>query len=154
MKTVHVVLGADLRGNHNVLEVQAKKHNLHLSRLRFGEAVLFINRKKDKLKSYSFNGVVSYIRFDDSGFDGSGRRGSRRGLDLDALNEIPRAFSPNGVLDYDKALKITLEKKLGLSKTFKETEVLKSKTSRSVRRLVDENAVGPRADQLQYVLIC
>jgi hypothetical protein len=113
MKTCHVILGADLRGAHGSLEKQAGNNKIDLKRLSYGEAVVFINRAKDKVKTYAANGVVSYIRFDDK----------RRGIDLDALNEIPRAFSPTGHFDYTKALRLTLEKKLE-AKSFKRTEAL------------------------------
>jgi len=113
MKTVHFFLGADLRGSHAGLAMQAKQKNIDLAKLKAGEAVVFINRKKNKLKSYSFNGVVSYVRFDDS----------RRGIDMDALNEIPRSFTSDGRMDYERALRETLKKKLSL-KRFEELEVV------------------------------
>lgn len=113
MRTVHVILGASMSGQHNSLEVQAQNEGIKLSTLKDGEAVVFINRKKDKMKAYSHNKVVSYVRFDDS----------RRGIDLSALDEIPRAFTSHGTLDYPKALRITLEKKLK-SRKFDTVEVL------------------------------
>jgi len=113
VRTVHVILGADLRGAHGSLEKQAGSNKIELKRLKSDEAIVFINRAKDKVKTYSGNGVISYVRFDDK----------RRGIDLDALNEIPRAFSATGQLDYTKALRLTLEKKLAL-KNFKRTEAL------------------------------
>ena len=51
MKTVHFFLGADLRGSHAGLAMQAKQKNIDLAKLKAGEAVVFINRKKNKLLS-------------------------------------------------------------------------------------------------------
>lgn len=113
MKTVHFFLGADLRGSHAGLMLQAKAKKVDLAKLANGEAAVFINRRKTKLNAYSFNGVVSYVRFDDS----------RRGIDMDSLNEIPRAFTKDGHMDYTKALRETLKKKLAL-KRFEDLELV------------------------------
>lgn len=113
MRTVHVILGASMCGQHNSLEGQAKHNGVRLDNLKDGEAVVFINRKMDKMKAYSANKVISYVRFDDR----------RRGIDMAALNEIPKAFSADGVLDYPKALRLTLENRLKSRKEPKRTEV-------------------------------
>lgn len=102
MNTVHFVLGADLRGGHLGLAAQAKSHNIKLQELNDMEAVVFINAAKNKMKAYSWNGVISYVKFDDP----------KRPLNLMSLDEIPRAFNRDGTMNYKKALKSSLEKML------------------------------------------
>jgi len=65
------------------------------------------------MKCYAWNGVLSYVRFDDP----------NRGIDLNAFNEFPRAFSSDGVMDYGKAIKASLEKRL-VAQKFKKLEVI------------------------------
>jgi hypothetical protein len=112
VKTVRVFLGADMRGAHVGLAAQAARHQVSLSKLGPQEAVIFINRARDRLKSYSFNGVISYVHFTD-----------KRAIDMAALNELPRAFNADGTLDYSKALRVALEKRLSL-KQGEKVEVL------------------------------
>lgn len=114
MKAVKVITGADLRAMHPGLKKLAARFDIDLGNLKDGEAVLFINRAKDKLKSYSSNGVVSYVRFDDK----------KRSIDMDALNEIPRSFNSDGSLDYNRALKSALTKKLKSCRKFDDVELV------------------------------
>lgn len=113
MKTVHVFLGSDLRSGHLGLAAQAQKNKVSLKELEKNEAVVFINRKKNKMKAYAYNGVLSYVRFDDP----------KRGIDLGALDEFPKAFDAEGQMDYSKALRAALEKKLKVRR-FGELEIL------------------------------
>ena len=103
MKAVKFFFGADLRGGHDMLIKQAKKAGVDLKDLAPAEAAVFINRAKDKLKSFSYNGVMSYIRFP---------REENRRIDMMALNELARAFDSRGVLNYNKALRQSLIKRL------------------------------------------
>lgn len=114
MKTSQAFVGADMRCSHQGLISIAEKYGAKLSALKPGEAFLFINSSKDRIKSLSWNGVLSYVNF-----QGTGRK-----LDLDAISEIPKAMGADGVMNYGKALRATLEKKLG-SKRFSELERLK-----------------------------
>lgn len=114
MKAVKVILGADMRLMHDGLIKLAGKCKISLEDLKAGESVLFINRARDRLKAYSWNQVVSYVRFLDK----------NRVLDMTAIDEIPMAFSKDGTLDYNLALKRTLEKRLAKGRRFKEVEVL------------------------------
>lgn len=113
MRTVNVILGADLRSGHNGLTQQAKTKQIDLRKLSTGEAVVFINAKKNKMKCFSYNGVLSYVRFDDP----------RRGIDLNAIDFFPKAFHPDGRMDYPKALRMALERRMNVKK-YKEVEVL------------------------------
>lgn len=113
MKTVHCILGADLRCSHEGLKIQARSRGISLKSLMPGEAIVFINHAKNKMKAYSYNGVVSYIRFDDP----------KRGIDLNALDEFPKAFRPDGTMDYEKALRASLKTRLK-EKKFDKIEVV------------------------------
>lgn len=101
-----------MRSAHPGLRRMAEKSNIDLTKLNEGEAVIFINAKKTKMKAYSYNGVLSYVRFDDP----------KRPIDMSSLNEIPRAFDRRGTLHYNRALLLTLQKKLRVKKL--EFEVL------------------------------
>lgn len=114
MKAVNLFLGADLRSGHPGLTKLAKSRGIVLKELRTGEAVIFINSKKDKMKAFAWNGVLSYVRFDDK----------KRAIDLSAIDEFPRAFDKDGVMDYAKALRASLEKRLARPGQIKDIEVL------------------------------
>ena len=102
-----------MRCSHAGLIKIAEKGGVPFRKLKPGDALLFINTSKNRIKTLSWNGVLSYVNF----------HGTRRALDLSTIEEIPRAITPTGHMDYKKALRITLEKKLG-EKRFKELEVL------------------------------
>jgi hypothetical protein len=102
MRTMHKGMGA-------LLDKQGIK------RLATDEAVIFINRARDRLKSYSYNGVISYVRFTGS---------DKRAIDLSAIDEIARAFNSDGTLDYNRALKKHLEKRLKVKSESSELDVL------------------------------
>lgn len=106
MKSLHVFVGVDMRMGHLGLKKYASLHGVDLNNLPGLSAAIFISKDKMRIKSYSYNGVVSYlVQYD-----------NKRPLDLDMINELPRAFSANGSFDYSKALRASLEKKLKLVK--------------------------------------
>lgn len=113
MKIVHIFLGADLRGAHNYFRILSASSGHNVNELKTGEAIIAINKAKDKLKAYSYNGALTYIRFDDK----------KRGIDLNAIDELARAFRPDGTLDYTKALKESFSKRLTV-KQYKKLTVL------------------------------
>lgn len=102
MKCVNVFLDVDMRSGHQGLTIYAKKKGVDLRAMNNGHAVVFINRARNKMKCYSYNGVLSYYRSDDV----------KRPIDLTTIEMFPRAFSPDGSMDYNKALKASLEKQL------------------------------------------
>lgn len=110
MKAVKFLFDADMRGGHDMLVKQAKSIGVDLSRLKENEATVFINRNKDKIKAYSYNKVMTYIRFLPE---------DNRKIDMGALMEIARAFNSKGVLEYDKALKASLIQRLKEKRTRK-----------------------------------
>ncbi len=98
---VRCFIDTDLRSQHNGLAKIAARHRINVSRLRPGEHVMFINRARDKMKMYSANGVLSYLRL-----------GDRRKVDMDTIGEIPRAFDGSLSLAYERALTKTVKQKL------------------------------------------
>lgn len=102
MKTVNVFLGADMRLGHEGLIEYAASRKIKVESLKPGEAIVFINAKRDRMKSFSWNKVVSFVRSADI----------NRPIDLETMDYLAQAFSPDGVMDYNKALRMKLEKKL------------------------------------------
>lgn len=95
-----VFLGADLRQGHEGLVDHAKKKGVKLRELPPQTGVVFFNRKMTGMKLYGSGGMLGYLRRDEL----------QRPFDLEAVSEFHRCFDKNGELDYDKALKLRLEK--------------------------------------------
>lgn len=112
MKKIEFFLGADMRCSHQGLILMAKTKGVHFDKLHEGDALIFVNGAKDRVKALSANGVLSYLNLE-----------GKRKIDLAAIEELPKAFNRDGSLDYPKALKATLEKKLG-TKYFNELQRL------------------------------
>lgn len=99
MKTVHVFLAVDMRCGHDGLILHAKTAKVDLKEMTAGTACVFISRDRLRIKVYSFNGVLSYLKAPDY-----------RPFDLNAIDEFPKAFDKDGTMDYSKALKARLIK--------------------------------------------
>lgn len=115
MKAVNIFLGCDLRSGYTGLRELLKKHKIAFDSLNPEEAYLFVNRAKTSVKVLSHNHVVSYLRSKDT----------NRPIDIEALNEIPKAFNNDGTIDYNKALKLSLEARLQRKGRVKTLEILK-----------------------------
>lgn len=115
MKAVNIFLGVDLRSGYGGLRELLKKHKISFDDLSREEVYIFVNRAKTSVKVLSYNHVVSYLRSCDT----------NRPFDIAALNEIPRAINANGTLNYDKALRLSLEARLLKSGRIKNLEILK-----------------------------
>lgn len=96
---VHAFLGVSMINGHDGLRAHAKKCGVNMDVLPDKTAVVFFSRNKMRIKVLCPNGVLSYLRAKQN-----------RPFSLDALQEFPRAFSADESLDYDKALKMQLEK--------------------------------------------
>ena len=93
---VHMGLG------HDGLTKLAKKFKRDPMSLGQGELLMFLNRKRDKLKIMGHRGLVlGYLKMP----------GGNR-IMLDAIQYIPKAFGARGEIDYDSALKKALETRL------------------------------------------
>lgn len=100
MKAIKIFTGVDLIVSHDGLKEYAKKHKVDLKELRTGEVAIFVNTKKDKMKSYAWNGVLSYLR----------RTEYERPFDLQAFNAF--SLKADGTISYVDGLKARLEKVL------------------------------------------
>ena len=88
---------------HKALADIAEKHVNVVNELKNGSILMFLNKRGDKLKILGSSGlVVGYLKMP----------GGER-ITLDALQYIPQTFGANGEIDYPKALKKALLKKLG-----------------------------------------
>ncbi len=98
---IRCFLDSDLRCSHDGLAEQAKKSGIKVEDLKTGEYVVFVNHKKDRVKVYAAFNVLAYLKLPPG-----------TSMDLNVIRAIPRAFTASGRLDYDKALKETVEEKL------------------------------------------
>lgn len=102
-----------MRVGHDGLVKYAKDKGVDLKSLSTETACVFIARDRMRMKSYSYNGVVSYMKAPDR----------KRPFDLSAIDEFPRAFSKSGHMSYAKALRSRLAKELS-GKGFLEEKAL------------------------------
>jgi hypothetical protein len=109
VKALHVFLGVDMRKSHDGLILLAKNKKIDLTKLPDETAAVFISANKLRIKTYSYNHIVGYLRAN-----------SYRPFDLSAIDEFPRAFDKSGMMNYNKALKAALEKKLHTKGKLKE----------------------------------
>ena len=84
---------ADLRGQHLGLSFIANKAGIKTASLGQGEFLVFVNRKRDRLKMYASGEVVAYLKLE----------GGRK-IDPKVIQHLPRHF--NGAkINYDAAMK-------------------------------------------------
>lgn len=100
-KIIRVFLNVDMRNQHNGLTRVAANESVDLLKIKPHEHVIFINTRKNKLKMFSTNGVLSYVM-------------AKEGmLNLAMIEQIPRCFNQDSTLDWNKAQRLALEKQLG-----------------------------------------
>jgi len=102
-RIVRVFLDVNLAQGHDGLRDEAKRGKVTTDKLEPGEYVVFVNRAQDRVKIYTGNGVLAYLR----------SKGQR--IDLSVISKIPAAFKNNGKLDYDSELAKILKEKLPVS---------------------------------------
>lgn len=90
-----------MRKSHDGLVSYAKQKRIDLTKLPDETACVFISSNRLRIKTYSYNHVLGYLKAP-----------SYRPFDLTAIDEFPRAFNKDGLMDYNKALKARLEKEL------------------------------------------
>lgn len=100
MKSVHVFTAVDMRYGIDGLVAYAKSKGVKLKELEEETACIFISRDRRRMKAYSYNNVVSYMKAEDK----------QRPFDLNAVDEFPRAFDKSGTMSYAKALRTQLMK--------------------------------------------
>ena len=90
-----------LGNGHEGLAEIARKHDVNVNRLDFGEFVIFVNKKQTALKLFAPGNIVAYLKM-----PGSAR------LNPKVIAMIPRFF--NGTeIDYTRALKEVIKKEFG-----------------------------------------
>ncbi len=100
-KIVRYFPDTNLSGGFDRLSAIAKRNRIDVSSLAFGEYLIFVNKKRDKLKMLCGNDLVAYLRLPN---------GAR--IDLRTIALIPRFFNGTAI-EYDRALREVLEKQLG-----------------------------------------
>lgn len=93
-----VFLETDMRCNHVGLSLLAKRYGIDTAALPINNMLVFINRRQTHLKVYVHGNIIAHTK--------------RNRISLDAIKEIPKVFGYKGVIDYDAALGIALEKQL------------------------------------------
>jgi hypothetical protein len=87
---------------HDGLARIAKRHDIDVTNLRWGEYVIFMNKNKTALKLYSQGNLIAHLRMTGSNT-----------IDMHTISMIPRFF--NGTrINYDAALREVLTKKMRL----------------------------------------
>jgi len=92
-RLVGYVADADLRQGYDGLSKKAK-----LTTLKPGEFVAFVNTAKNKVKLCTHSDVTAYLRL------------PKGKIDPRVIINLPQYFS-GGVIDYDKAMRASLEKR-------------------------------------------
>lgn len=100
-KIVRVFLDTNMSLQHQGLVAIAMSNGVAVPGLKNGEHIVFVNKKLNKVKVYSSNGLVSYLRLDDG-----------RKLDLNIISMIPSCFDANLRIDWNKAEALSLDRKL------------------------------------------
>jgi hypothetical protein len=101
MRILQCFLSADMRCGHDGLKDIAKKSKIDCDKLDDGTYVVFVNSEKNRMKLFAPNHVVAYYKC---------RPGER--LALETIPLILKSFNASGRIDYDKALRETIEKAL------------------------------------------
>ena len=77
----------------------AKTQKIDVFKLGRGQYVIFLNRKKDRIKLFAVDNILAYLRQD-------------KPIDMQAIQKIPRAFEGNGKIEDDADLKKFMEQAL------------------------------------------
>lgn len=104
MRVVQCFFDVNMQNGHDGLQLIAKKGGVDVRLLGQGEFVVFINRDRNRIKLYATNNTTAYYK----------RPRGASPLSLESIPNIVKAFGQSGKIDYDRALKQTIEKKLGL----------------------------------------
>lgn len=97
---IEVFLNVNMGRSHDGLGEIAKKNKIDVGSLEPGTYVVFINRAQNRAKIYAHGDVIAYWRA------ASGQK-----LNLETIQNIPRAFQGKAI-SYDDALTKVLTKRL------------------------------------------
>lgn len=99
-KVIHLFQDVDMRMQHNGLTIHAAKKKVDLNELKSGQHIVFLNSKMNRFKIFSPGGILTYQ------YQSKGR------FDIQAFSKVAQAFSEDGQLNFDKALKESLIERL------------------------------------------
>lgn len=99
-KIARVFFDVYMNKAHRGLSALAAEHKCDVTKLEQGEYVMFINSKNTALKMYAPGNVVAHLKLP-----------SGMTLDREVIAMIPNFFN-GGKINYDAALKATLERRL------------------------------------------
>lgn len=99
-KILQIFFDADMRSQHPGLTKAAKKEGMDISTLPVGSILVFVNRKRNRIKFLMPNNTLAYHR-------------SERILDMRAIGFLDRALLLRSEVGYDSALRQSLEKHMG-----------------------------------------
>ena len=96
-RIVSVIMNVNMGKSHDGLSELAKQFRVDPKKLEPGQYLVFINTAKNRIKVFTANSVIAYLRLE---------RGQQ--LAMETIRLIPQAFRSTGTLDYDAALKEAL----------------------------------------------
>lgn len=97
-KIIRIFTDIDMRSQHLGLTNIAANENVDLPNLDQSEFVVFINKRKNKMKIFVHGNTFSYTQ--------------RSDIDMRAIKEVPKYFGYGGPVSYDKALETVIRKNL------------------------------------------
>jgi hypothetical protein len=101
-KIILLIDNVNMGLGHPGLTALARKFKKDPATLKDGELLMFLNRKRDKLKMMGHQGIVlGYLRMP------KGRQ-----IMLEAIQYLPKAFGAQGEINYDRALHTVLSDRL------------------------------------------
>lgn len=101
-KVLQLVFNADLRGGHDRLAKDASKLGIEVDRIKVGDFVVFVNRKRSALKIYAAGFTIAHFRMPDG-----------RVMDPRILRLVPKFFNGKE-LNYSGALEEVIKKEFKL----------------------------------------
>lgn len=101
-RIVQVFINADLRGQHRTLSALAHGSGIDTDALHEKQFLVFINKKRNMMKCYVAGNTITFTK--------------RDAIDFHAIQYLPQVFGATAKLDYDEALRISLEKVLAQKK--------------------------------------
>ncbi len=101
-RILRAFFNSDLRCGHEGLAKMAKDQEVDVMRLEPGQFVIFVNHAKDRLKLFTSNNIIAYLKLVKG-----------QVLDMRTIALIPKAFQAKGSIDYDAALKEVIQQNLG-----------------------------------------
>lgn len=102
VRTIQLFTDVHMGQGHDALSRMADEQGIDAYTLPAGQILMFLNKRKDKLKILGHKGlVVGYLKMP------AGER-----IALDAIQFLPQTFGADGEINYPQALRRSLEQRL------------------------------------------